>query len=150
MTTITLQLEPAAAKYFRYHHDSINGASRLQEQFRRIVIMLCEKHDTGIINPVPGLESFSALVAVRNTKYNHDARCAMYIPEHKMRILNDTLISFLEEEINNTVIIFTNQGKQHKEAFQFIIDKYDLDSTDYSYDRMKKMNYRHRNKEVST
>jgi hypothetical protein len=148
MTTITLQLEPAAAKFFSYHHDNVDKPSKLQKQFRQIVMMLCEVHDTGIIKSTPGTVTFSTLISVRTTKFGHDARKALFIPEPKMKLLNETLISLLEEEINNTVALYEAHGKMMKEAFQFIMNKYDLDSEDYSYDRMKKMNYRFRTEGV--
>jgi hypothetical protein len=152
MTTITLQLEPAAAKFFRYHHDDVfNKPSMLRGHFKRLVLINAEVHPTGIIKHFDNLVQVSANVASEVKSYKIDSRTkALFIPEEKMRMLNDAFIALLEDEINNTVELFESMGKQHKHAFEYIISKYDLDGNDYSFDRMKKMNYRYRMRATTT
>ncbi len=147
MTKLILFLEPAAAKFFRYHHD---GVSMLRDPFRQLVLKLCEPHPSGLVKDVAGLERIETNLASENKRYGIDHRsCAIYINEKNMKLLNDALISTLEHEINTVVELYILCGKQIKEAFDYIIDKYDLDTTtDYSYDRMKKMNYRYREKQL--
>jgi hypothetical protein len=152
MTKIILQLEPAAAKFFKYHHDeAYNRPSLLRGHFKRLILMNAEPHPTGVFARSESLVAVETTVASEIKSYKFDARTkAIYIPDAKMKMLNDAFIALLEDEINTTVELFESIGRQHKHAFEYIISKYDLDSSDYSFDRMKKMNYRHRMRVIST
>lgn len=152
MTTILLQLHPAAAKYFKYHHDYLpNRPSTLRDHFRHLVMLVAKPHPTGVLKTKEGKVDVNALISVQSPYVGIDARSsALYIPDEQLKLLDDLLIHLIDQEINNAVELYIDSGKQVKSAIQYIMDKYDIEESDrYSFDRAIKMNQRYRNRQIA-
>lgn len=149
MTTILLQLHPAAAKYFKFHHDDHpNQPSPLRDHFRHLVLLVAKPHPTGVLPILKNKTSIKAYIPIRTAHLGFDARSsALFIPDTEQRLLDDLLIHLIDQEVNTTVDLYQEQKKQAKDAIEYVMAKYDIEESDgYSYDRAKKMNQRYRNR----
>jgi hypothetical protein len=157
MTTLTLHLEPAAAKIFHYYHDDLKDVQpELNTLFRRFVVTLAEplwdsdskKYKNEIVYDPQLCCAIDVAVCQQNGSQGIDFRKAIFIPPHKMCWMNDFVIELLEKEINDTVDRWLEQGAQIQDAIRFVFVKYDIDEhIDYKLDKALKMNQRFRQKQ---
>lgn len=155
MTTLTLRLEPAAAKVFHFYHDVLAGQQpELCGLFRQLVIMTAEpmwdkeKQAYKIADDQADLSvSIDVSVLSWDGRKMIDMRQAVWIAPHKMRWMNDMVIELLEMEINATVDRFLETGGQIRDGIKSTLDKYDIDEeTEYKMETALQMNLRYRRK----
>jgi hypothetical protein len=157
MTTLTLYLEPAATKVFHHYHEQLkNVQPELTGLFRKLVVTMAEplwdttnKKYKNEIAYDPALScQIDVLVCQQNGTAGIDFRKAIFIPPHKMCLMNDLVVELLEKEINDTVDRWIEQGAQIQDAIRYVFVKYDIDEEhDYKMDKALKMNQRYRSKQ---
>ncbi len=163
MTTIKLKLERASAKFLK-NYPKNNGDVGLHPIFKSMITIAAEiqhlyeptsviEHEEGydaMLNAIYH-ESLTEEVEVPISKERRhvgtaydfgDAR--IWIPPHKMYLVNTTIRKLLDDEINHTVEIYLNNNMKVNDAIYYVMDKYDIDEEDYKMDSAYKMNQRHR------
>lgn len=153
MNRIELKLGKAQAKYFKWHHDSIDGKSEVSPLFRELILLMLEpKYDTQLKRYRSDTynqnltETIIIEVAERIDQDGVRNLQVMYIPPYKMNWINNMLKKFIQMEINVSINAYLSAGKELRQGVFAIYDLYDIDESELNYDSVLKSNQRYRNK----